>query len=173
MGDTFGDGLGEIEKMVLLAALRLGDSAYSASIIRELDSVTPRGVSRPSVYLALVRLKKKGLLSSTLGDPTPQRGGRPGACRIGNLRARLVFGDTADRGVRDSHGSWRKRRAACAACAWPVPAADRRRDRGRVERFVLSGPSDLLLSLWNTRAGSADIHRGSHGYPGRCDGGSF
>jgi PadR family transcriptional regulator, regulatory protein PadR len=76
MGDTFGDGLGEIEKMVLLAALRLGDSAYSASIIRELDSVTPRGVSRPSVYLALVRLKKKGLLSSTLGDPTPQRGGR-------------------------------------------------------------------------------------------------
>jgi PadR family transcriptional regulator, regulatory protein PadR len=68
--------MGEIEKLVLLAALRLGETAYSASIIGELDALTPRGVSHPSVYLALVRLKKKGLLSSTLGDPSPQRGGR-------------------------------------------------------------------------------------------------
>src|ERR1041384_7529151 len=76
MNDAFGCAFGELEKMVLLAALRLGESAYSASIIRELDAVTPRGVSHPSVYLALVRLTKKGLLASTLGEPTRQRGGR-------------------------------------------------------------------------------------------------
>jgi DNA-binding PadR family transcriptional regulator len=76
MRDTFGEGLGELEQMVLLAALRLGSDAYGVTIIHELDSVTPRGVSRPSVYLALVRLQKKGLLDSKLGDPTPQRGGR-------------------------------------------------------------------------------------------------
>jgi PadR family transcriptional regulator PadR len=76
MSDSFGDGLGELEKLVVLAALRLGEAAYSVPIINELDSVTTHGVSRPSVYLALVRLKKKGYLTSTLGDPTPQRGGR-------------------------------------------------------------------------------------------------
>lgn len=76
MRGTFGDGLGELEQMVLLAALRLGEEAYSVSIINELDAIGPRPVSRPSVYLALVRLRKKGLLASTLGAPTPQRGGR-------------------------------------------------------------------------------------------------
>jgi PadR family transcriptional regulator PadR len=76
MSETFGDGLGELEKMVLLAVLRLGEDACSVLILSELDAATPHGVSRPSVYLALVRLKNKGMLSSTLGDPTPQRGGR-------------------------------------------------------------------------------------------------
>lgn len=76
MSSAFGDGLGELEQMVLLATLRVGDHAYSVPIIHELDAVASRTVSRPSVYLALARLRKKGLLSATLGDPTPQRGGR-------------------------------------------------------------------------------------------------
>jgi PadR family transcriptional regulator, regulatory protein PadR len=76
MGSAVGDGLGELEQMVLIAALRLGNEAYSVPIIRELDRAASRQVSRPSVYLALVRLRRKGFLSATLGDPTPQRGGR-------------------------------------------------------------------------------------------------
>jgi len=76
MSDAFSDGLGELEQMVLLAALRLGDNAYGVTIVDELDSVMSRPVSRPSVYLALGRLAKKGLLNGRLGDPTPQRGGR-------------------------------------------------------------------------------------------------
>ncbi|MGH9160226.1 MAG: PadR family transcriptional regulator [Vicinamibacteraceae bacterium] len=71
-----GDELGELEQMVLLATLRLGERAYGVPIIEALDQATARAVSRPSVYVALVRLRKKGLLASTLGDPTPQRGGR-------------------------------------------------------------------------------------------------
>jgi PadR family transcriptional regulator PadR len=73
---ALGDDVGELEQMVLLATLRLGNEAYSVPIIGELDRAAGRRVSRPSVYLALVRLRKKGLLTSTLGDPTPQRGGR-------------------------------------------------------------------------------------------------
>ena len=76
MGFRHLDGLGELEQMVLLATLRLADGAYSVPIIGELDGAAGREVSRPSVYLALVRLRKKGLLSATLGDPTPSRGGR-------------------------------------------------------------------------------------------------
>lgn len=76
MSDAFGDGLGELEQMVLLAALRLGENAYGVTIVEQLDAVMPRGVSRPSVYLALTRLCRKELLSSRMGDPTPQRGGR-------------------------------------------------------------------------------------------------
>lgn len=72
----FSDSIGELEHLVLLAVLRLGDDGYSVPIIRELDLASNRRVSHPSVYLALVRLRKKGLLTATLGDPTPQRGGR-------------------------------------------------------------------------------------------------
>jgi PadR family transcriptional regulator PadR len=76
MSETREESLGELEQMVLLAVLRLEESAYGITIIQELEAVAPRGVSRPAVYLALARLQKKGLLSSKLGDPTPQRGGR-------------------------------------------------------------------------------------------------
>jgi DNA-binding PadR family transcriptional regulator len=76
MSDALEEGLGELEQLVLLATLRLRDKAYGVTIIQQLGAVTPRSVSRPSVYLALTRLTKKGLLSARLGDPTPQRGGR-------------------------------------------------------------------------------------------------
>ena len=76
MSDALGEGLGELEQLVLLATLRLRDKAYGVTIIQQLGTVTPRSISRPSVYLALARLTKKGLLSARLGDPTPQRGGR-------------------------------------------------------------------------------------------------
>lgn len=69
--------LGELEEMVLLAALRLGDEAYGAAILRELDERAGRDVSRGSVYVLLERLESKGLLTSRLGDPTRERGGRP------------------------------------------------------------------------------------------------
>ena len=70
------DALGELEQMVLLAVLRLDEEAYGVEIIQELAAKTGRSISRPSVYLTLGRLERKGLLRSRLGDPTPQRGGR-------------------------------------------------------------------------------------------------
>lgn len=69
--------LGEFEKLVMLAVLHLGDDAYGATIIRELEERTGRATSAGAVYVALRRLEKKGLVTSRLGSPTPRRGGRP------------------------------------------------------------------------------------------------
>lgn len=70
------DFLGELEEMVLLAALRLKDGAYGASILRELDHQAGREVPRGSVYVTLERLESKGLIESRAGEPTSRRGGR-------------------------------------------------------------------------------------------------
>ena len=68
--------LGEFELMILLAVIHLGDEAYGVPISRELESHRRRGVSVGSVYAALERLEAKGLVESSLGDPTPERGGK-------------------------------------------------------------------------------------------------
>ena len=68
--------LGEFELMILLAILHLGDQAYGVPIARELERHRGREVSIGSVYAALERLETKGLIASSLGDPTPERGGK-------------------------------------------------------------------------------------------------
>ena len=62
--------------MILLAVIRLGDDAYGVPISKELLETTGRDVALGSVYAALDRLEEKELVSSSLGDPTPARGGR-------------------------------------------------------------------------------------------------
>jgi DNA-binding PadR family transcriptional regulator len=68
--------LGEFELMILLAVIHLGDEAYGVPISRELEAHRGRDVSVGSVYAALERLEGKGLVASSLGDPTPERGGK-------------------------------------------------------------------------------------------------
>jgi DNA-binding PadR family transcriptional regulator len=68
--------LGELELMLLLAITHLGDEAYGVPISRELETHRGRDVSLGSVYAALERMESKGLVASTLGDPTPERGGK-------------------------------------------------------------------------------------------------
>lgn len=68
--------LGEFELMLLLTIVQLGDEAYGVPISRELERHRGRSVSVGSVYAALERLEGKGLVVSTLGDPTPERGGK-------------------------------------------------------------------------------------------------
>jgi len=68
--------LGEFEQIVLLAILRMGDDAYGVTIGREIQERTGREARAGALYTTLDRLEEKGLVSSTLGDPTPQRGGR-------------------------------------------------------------------------------------------------
>jgi len=70
-------GLGEFELMVLLAAMRLGeDEAHAVSIVDEIHARTGREVLRSAVYVTLQRLEKKGLVSTRMGDPLPERGGK-------------------------------------------------------------------------------------------------
>jgi PadR family transcriptional regulator, regulatory protein PadR len=68
--------LGEFEQVVLLAILRLGENAYGVSISAEITACTGREPAPGALYTTLDRLEDKGLVSSRLGDPTPQRGGR-------------------------------------------------------------------------------------------------
>ena len=67
---------GEFEQVVLLTVARLRADAYGMAIRQEIEDRTGRDVGIASLYSALDRLEAKGLLSSTLGDPTPERGGR-------------------------------------------------------------------------------------------------
>jgi DNA-binding PadR family transcriptional regulator len=68
--------LGELEQMVLLAVLLLREEAYGVTIRRELEERAGRSVTRGALYTTLERLEAKGYLASSMGDPTPQRGGR-------------------------------------------------------------------------------------------------
>ena len=68
--------LGEFEQMVLLAILRTGDNAYAVPIRAEIEERTGRTVSRGALYTTLERLEAKGFVESSMGEPTPERGGR-------------------------------------------------------------------------------------------------
>jgi PadR family transcriptional regulator, regulatory protein PadR len=74
MVDTL--NLGELEQLILLAILRLGDDAYGVTIRAELEERARRIVAPGALYTALERMETKGLVTSRMGDPTPQRGGR-------------------------------------------------------------------------------------------------
>jgi DNA-binding PadR family transcriptional regulator len=62
--------------MVMLAIIRAGDEAYGVSISNEIEETTGSPVLLGSVYDALTRLQEKGLVSSSLGEATAERGGR-------------------------------------------------------------------------------------------------
>jgi DNA-binding PadR family transcriptional regulator len=68
--------LGELEHLVLLAILRLGPEAYGIPILEEVCARSGRELSRATVYVALKRLEQKRLVTSRLGESTPERGGR-------------------------------------------------------------------------------------------------
>ena len=69
--------LGDFELTVLLAILRLEDGAYGGAILQEIDDRTGRSVQGGALYITLDRMESKRLIKSKLGDPTPNRGGRP------------------------------------------------------------------------------------------------
>lgn len=71
-----GASLGEFEQLVLLSVLQLGNGCYTVAVVREISARTGRQVLRGAVYVTLDRLESKGLLTSRLGDATPERGGR-------------------------------------------------------------------------------------------------
>jgi len=54
------DGLGEFEHQVMLALLHLGEDAYTAPIVVELEERTGRTTTLSSVYIVLRRLEEKG-----------------------------------------------------------------------------------------------------------------
>ena len=70
--------LAGFELLVLLTALRLGpEEAYAVSIADDIEEKTGRSARHANVYTTIQRLEAKGLLTTGLGDPRPERGGKP------------------------------------------------------------------------------------------------
>jgi len=70
------DLLTDLEMMILLAVLRVGEDAYGVPIAREIEETGRRIVAIAGVYATLDRLEARGLVTSRVGDPTAERGGR-------------------------------------------------------------------------------------------------
>lgn len=68
--------LGEFEEIVLLGVAVLTPEAYSVVIAEELEQQTRKTITTGAVHAALQRLEDKGLVSSQMGESTPERGGR-------------------------------------------------------------------------------------------------
>jgi DNA-binding PadR family transcriptional regulator len=68
--------LGEIELLVLLAVLRLGDEAYAVPIRDLVGREAGITISRGTVYVTLERLERKGYVTSWFSDPQAVRGGK-------------------------------------------------------------------------------------------------
>ena len=72
--------LGELEQLVLLAAVGLGDEAYAVSIRDDIHERAGIDVVRGSVYVTLDRLDRKGYVTSWFAEPTRERGGKAKRC---------------------------------------------------------------------------------------------
>ena len=68
--------LGEFELLLLLALLQAKDEVYGVQIRAVIEERTGRTVSPGAIYTALDRLERRKLVSSRLGEPTEQRGGK-------------------------------------------------------------------------------------------------
>jgi DNA-binding PadR family transcriptional regulator len=71
-----GEYLGEFEHIVLLSLLRLSEGSHGAMIRREIESVTGRSSAIGAVHATLERLERKGFVTSWIGEPTAERGGK-------------------------------------------------------------------------------------------------
>lgn len=69
--------VGELEELLLLVLLQLDDETYAVPLAEELGRRTGRDVSPATAYMVMRRLEDRGFVTSRVGDPTPERGGRP------------------------------------------------------------------------------------------------
>ena len=87
--------LGELEQLTLIALLRLGKDSYGVTVRDEITGRTGRAMSFGTVYSTLARLDEKGLVSTRLGEPTAERGGRGKKRAAGSRRPRRGTGSQA------------------------------------------------------------------------------
>jgi len=76
MGKQKKELLGELEEIILLALMKLGSESYGVPIHQTVEEATGRFISIGSIYATLDRLERSGFVSSRIGDPTAERGGR-------------------------------------------------------------------------------------------------
>ena len=64
------------EEMFLLAVWKLKENAYGVTIRQHVSKETGRIYPYGNLYSALDKLARKGYLTKTSGNPSPERGGR-------------------------------------------------------------------------------------------------
>ena len=64
------------EELIFLTILRLKDEAYCVPIFNELNRLSNKKWTLGNIYGPLYRLEQNGYLTSRLGEPSPERGGR-------------------------------------------------------------------------------------------------
>lgn len=70
------NSIGEFEEIVLIITASLQGDAYGVTITNEIERQTRRRVGFNTVHTTLQRLEKKGMIRSSLGGATTERGGR-------------------------------------------------------------------------------------------------
>jgi len=68
--------LSKPEELILLAVFSLKDNAYGVTIRNHIITKTGVDWTIGAVYVPLNRLARDGYLETTVGEPTPERGGK-------------------------------------------------------------------------------------------------
>ncbi len=68
--------LGEFEELVLTLVAALREQAYGAAIAEEMETRVKREANLSAIHVTLYRLEDKGLVKSSWGGATNERGGR-------------------------------------------------------------------------------------------------
>ena len=103
--------LGKFELPVLAAVARLRGNAYGISVMDEVSKREGREVTYGAVHVTLDRLKGKGFVSSKMGEPTAERGGR-----------RKRFYELTGKGEAALGASWSRHQMNFEGLGWLKPA---------------------------------------------------
>jgi len=98
--------LGEFEQLVLFAVLHLAPDAYGVNVRQTIEERAGRSVSAGAIYTTLERLESRGMVASTWGEPTPERGGK-----------RKRYYQLTAEGREALHRSWQSMRAMARGAA--------------------------------------------------------
>jgi DNA-binding PadR family transcriptional regulator len=109
--------LGQLERLIILAVLQLGDNAYGVTIQKVIEEATEKPLSVAQLYVALGRLADKGALSARLGPPTRVRGGK--AKRLYSVTAEGEAALRQTTAADDEHAAALRRLVG----AWQLPGA--------------------------------------------------
>lgn len=81
--------LGELEQLVLLAVLQVGDEAYGIPVRDAIHRLAGRDLTFGTIYKTLNRMEEKGLVRSRVGRDSPVRGGRRTRCYVVTAAGRV------------------------------------------------------------------------------------
>jgi len=66
-----------LEQIILSVIFNLKDGAYGVSVRQKVNEMIEKKLNYGTLYNALEQLLRKGLVTKTQGEPTPDRIGRP------------------------------------------------------------------------------------------------